>query len=171
MSDITIRVATPDDAAALLDLYAPYVRETAISFETVVPSEDEFRRRIIHTLQRYPYLVAEYRGVIFGYVDMRSRHHGVGRALYEAIERVSRAQHIQSLCACIGVPDGADDDYLTRNSIDFHAHMGYRMVGEFQRCGYKFGRWYNMAWMEKHIGDHPQHPEPVIAFPQLRDSL
>lgn len=59
MSDITIRVATPDDAAALLDLYAPYVRETAISFETVVPSEDEFRRRIIHTLQRYPYLIAE----------------------------------------------------------------------------------------------------------------
>lgn len=50
MSDITIRVATPDDAAVLLELYAPYVRETAISFETVVPSEDEFRRRIIHTL-------------------------------------------------------------------------------------------------------------------------
>ena len=69
------------------------------------------------------------------------------------------------------MPDGADDDYLTRNSIDFHAHMGYRMVGEFRRCGYKFGRWYNMAWMEKHIGDHPQDPEPVIAFPQLRDSL
>ena len=161
MSDITVRVATPDDAAALLDLYAPYVRETAISFETVVPSEDEFRRRIIHTLQRYPYLIAEAEGHILGYaytspfvgraaydwcaetsiyVDMKSRHSGVGRALYEAIERVSRAQHIQSLCACIGVPDGADDDYLTRNSIDFHAHMGYRMVGEFQRCGYKFGR-------------------------------
>ena len=102
---------------------------------------------------------------------MKSRHSGVGRALYEAIERVSRAQHIQSLCACIGVPDGPGDEYLTTNSIDFHSHMGYRMVGEFQRCGYKFGRWYNMAWMEKHIGDHPQHPEPVIAFPQLRDSL
>lgn len=192
MSDITIRVATPDDAAVLLELYAPYVRETAISFETVVPSEDEFRRRIIHTLQRYPYLVAEYRGVILGYaytspfvgraaydwcaetsiyVDMRSRHQGVGRALYEAIERVSRAQHIQSLCACIGVPDGPGDEYLTTNSIDFHSHMGYRMVGEFRRCGYKFGRWYNMAWMEKHIGDHPQHPELVIAFPQLRDIL
>ena len=152
MSDITIRVATPDDAAALLDLYAPYVRETAISFETVVPSEDEFRRRIIHTLQRYPYLIAEAGGHILGYaytspfvgraaydwcaetsiyVDMKNRHSGVGRALYEAIERVSRAQHIQSLCACIGVPDGADDDYLTRNSIDFHAHMGYRMVANF----------------------------------------
>lgn len=67
MSDITVRVATPDDAAALLDLYAPYVRETAISFETVVPSEDEFRRRIIHTLQRYPYLIAEAEGHILGY--------------------------------------------------------------------------------------------------------
>lgn len=192
MSDITIRVATPDDAAALLDLYAPYVEETAISFETVVPSEDEFRRRIIHTLQRYPYLIAEAGGRILGYaytspfvgraaydwcaetsiyVDMKSRHSGVGRALYEAIERVSRAQHIQSLCACIGVPDGPGDEYLTTNSIDFHSHMGYRMVGEFRRGGYKFGRWYNMAWMGKHIGDHPQHPEPVIAFPQLRDIL
>ena len=101
---------------------------------------------------------------------MKSRHNGVGRALYEAIERVSRAQHVQSLCACIGVPDGADDDYLTRNSIDFHAHMGYRMVGEFQRCGYKFGRWYNMAWMESTSATIRSIPSRH-RLPQLRDSL
>ena len=80
MSDITIRVATPDDAAVLLELYAPYVRETAISFETVVPSEDEFRRRIIHTLQRYPYLIAEAEGHILGYAYTSPF---VGRAAYD----------------------------------------------------------------------------------------
>ena len=184
MSDITIRVATPDDADALLSIYAPYVEETAISFETIVPTVGEFRRRIIHTLARYPYLVAEYRGVILGYaytgpfvgraaydwcaetsiyVDKNCRKNGVGRALYDAIERISRAQNIQTLCACIGVPE-IDDVTLTHNSIDFHSHLGYRMVGEFRRCGYKFERWYNMAWMEKHIGAHPNNPEPVIAF-------
>lgn len=188
MSDITLRLATPDDAPALLALYAPYVTDTAITFETIVPSVEEFRQRITRTLARYPYFVAENQDGILGYaytspfvgraaydwcaetsiyVAMTSRRHGVGRALYDAIERASRAQHIQSLCACIGVPDGPDDATLTRNSVNFHAHMGYRMVGEFQRCGYKFGRWYNMVWMEKHIGPHPDHPAPVVPFAQL----
>ena len=191
-TNIKVRNAKLSDAPRILEIYTYYVENTVITFEYDVPSLEEFENRMIDIMKKYPYLVIERDGRIEGYayahpfvgraaydwcaetsiyVDMKSRHSGVGRALYEAIERVSRAQHIQSLCACIGVPDGADDDYLTRNSIDFHAHMGYRMVGEFQRCGYKFGRWYNMAWMEKHIGDHPQHPEPVIAFPQLRDSL
>lgn len=192
MNDITIRPATPDDAQTLLAIYAPYVTDTAITFEVTVPSVAEFRRRIIHTLSRYPYLVAEFRGVTLGYaytgpfvgraaydwaaetsiyVDKNCRRNGIGRALYEALEAVSRAQHLLNLEACIGVPDGADDANLTRNSADFHAHMGYRIVGEFRRCGYKFGRWYNMIWMEKIIGDHVDHPTPVAAFGQLERSV
>lgn len=184
MSNITIRVAKPDDAEALLAIYTPYVTETAITFEYIVPTVGEFRRRIIHTLARYPYLIAEFRGVILGYaylgpfvgraaydwaaevsiyVDKNCRHNGIGRALYEAIEAVARAQNIQNLCACIGVPD-IDDEYLTHNSVDFHTHMGYRLVGEFRHCGYKFGRWYNMVWMEKIIGKHPADPAPVLPF-------
>lgn len=184
MSNITIRVAKPDDAEALLAIYTPYVTETAITFEYIVPTVGEFRRRIIHTLTRYPYLVAEFRGVILGYaylgpfvgreaydwaaevsiyVDKNCRHNGIGRALYEAIEAVGRAQNLQNLCACIGVPD-IDDEYLTHNSVDFHTHMGYRLVGEFRHCGYKFGRWYNMVWMEKIIGKHPADPAPVLPF-------
>ena len=188
MSDITIRPATPDDAEALLDIYAPYVRETAVTFEYEVPTKAEFRNRIIHTLVCYPYLVAEFRSIILGYaytgafvgraaygwaaetsvyVDKNCRRQGIGRALYEALEAVSRAQHLLNLEACIGVPDGADDTTLTHNSADFHAHMGYRMVGEFRRCGYKFGRWYNMVWMEKCLGSHPAQPAAVIPFSQL----
>lgn len=67
-SPITIRTATPDDAAALLAIYAPYVTKTAITFEYEVPSEEEFRRRIGATLETYPYLVAEQGGKIIGYV-------------------------------------------------------------------------------------------------------
>ena len=59
---VIIRPASPEDAEALLSIYAPYVKHTAITFEYEVPSVEEFRKRIAHTLQHYPYLVAE-RGI------------------------------------------------------------------------------------------------------------
>ena len=67
MDTITIRTANLDDAAALLAVYAPYVEQTAITFEYEVPSLEEFRGRIAHTLRRYPYLAAEESGEILGY--------------------------------------------------------------------------------------------------------
>ena len=59
------------------------------------------------------------------------------------------------------------DEHLDRNSMDFHHHLGYRLVGEFHKCGYKFGRWYDMIWMEKLIGDHTAEPKPVVPFPEF----
>ena len=59
---------------------------------------------------------------------------------------------ILNLYACIGYPE-YEDEYLTTNSADFHTHLGFVKVGEFHKCGYKFGRWYNMIWMEKMIGE------------------
>ena len=191
MKALKIRVADVLDAEALLALYAPYVTETAISFETEVPTLAEFRRRITGTLARYPYLVAERDGEILGYaytgpfvgraaydwaaevsiyVRWGMRGQGVGRALYEALESVSRAQHLINLEACIGVQSCADDEYLTHNIADFHAHMGYRLVGRFERCGYKFGRWYDMIWMEKIIGEHVDDPAPVVPFSKLKNN-
>ena len=96
---------------------------------------------------------------------------GLGRRLYGAIEAVSRARNIFNLNACIGVPEGEEDPHLNRNSMEFHAHMGYRLVGEFRRCGYKFGTWYNMIWMEKLLGQHPVSPKPVIPFSELEPEL
>jgi hypothetical protein len=58
-----------------------------------------------------------------------------------------------NMYACIACPK-KEDEYLNRNSIEFHSHLGYRLVGEFYDCGYKFKRWYNMVWMEKLIGEH-----------------
>lgn len=189
MSTITIRTAALDDAAALLAIYAPYVEQTAITFEYEVPSLEEFRGRIAHTLRRYPYLVAEENGEILGYaytgpfgeraayswavetsiyLRQEIRGKGLGKRLYQALEDVSRAQHVQSLYACIAYPD-ADDAHLSGNSVAFHAHLGYTTVGRFPHCGYKFGTWYNMTWMEKTLGDHAVPPAAFVPFPELSE--
>lgn len=183
---IEVRVARTEDARGLLEIYAPYVRNTAITFETEVPSASEFERRIARTLERYPYLVAERDGVPVGYayaspfkgrpaydwaietslyVDAESRRSGVGARLHAALETALRAQGVRNMYACIAVPasDG-EDPYLTRDSVRFHEHMGYRLVGEFERCGCKFGRWYSMVWMERMIGGHEPHPEHPLPF-------
>ena len=169
-----IRSATPDDASAILGIYAYYVEKTAISFEYDVPSEDEFRERITNTLKRYPYFVLEDDGAIRGYayvgvfkdraaydcscevtiyVDRDYKGKGYGRALYESLEKALRQTEITNLYACIGDPI-EEDEYLTRDSEHFHQHMGYTKIGEFHKCGYKFGRWYNMIWMEKIISEN-----------------
>lgn len=75
-----------------------------------------------------------------------------------ALEKELREMGIQNMEACIGVPE-VEDEYLTCDSVHFHEHLGFRMVGEFYKCGFKFGRWYNMAWMEKHIGEHGAQPK------------
>lgn len=191
-NEILLRTAEPGDAVQLLDIYRPYVEKTAISFECEVPGLEEFRGRIIQTLKNHPYLTAERDGELLGYAYTGSfvgraaygwaaevtiylrenqRKTGLGRRLYEAVEAVSRARNIFNLNACIGVPEREDDPHLTRNSLEFHAHMGYRLVGEFRRCGYKFGTWYNMAWMEKLLGEHPASPAPVIPFSDLAPEL
>lgn len=187
MNDCTIRIAGPEDAAALLAVYAPYVAETAVTFEYEVPSLETFTRRIIRTLERYPYLAAERDGELLGYayagpfkeraaydwavettvyIRRDGRRQGVGRALYGALERCLAAQGILNLNACIACPE-REDEYLTRSSVEFHRRLGYRPVGEFRQCGYKFGRWYNMVWMEKHIGPHRPDQPPVRAFPEI----
>lgn len=186
---VAIRCARPGDAARLAEIYAPYVRETAITFEYDVPTADEFRGRMEETLKRYPFLVAEVAGKIAGYaylgpfkeraaydwcaetsiyVDGTLRRRGLGRLLYESIEDAAREMGLINLNACIGFPP-VEDEHLTRDSVEFHERLGYRWVGQFHNCGYKFGRWYDMVWMEKDIADHPAHPEPVRPFPEVRD--
>ena len=184
MAEMIIRSATPDDAAEILDIYAPYVRDTAITFEYDVPSLDEFRQRIAGTLLKYPYLAAVYNGRIVGYayagpfktraaydwaaeltiyLAPSAQGKGVGRMLYAALEEALRKMGILNLYACIGYPH-IEDEYLTRNSAEFHAHLGFEKVGEFHRCGFKFGRWYDMIWMEKLIGEHTGDQGPVQPY-------
>ena len=286
MGERTFRVARPEDAEALLAIYAPYVEETAITFEYEVPSVEAFRARIAHTLATYPYIVAveeqeanagtrhvdgasvscidcaeanadtahvdgasvssapasgadevteahrtseriigyAYVGRLHEraaydwsvetsiYVDRRARKHGLGRQLYERLEAILRAMNIISVNACIAYPgtmntvaaadrlqdahigigdpntadrtrkdlregsadsgvDIGEDPYLNTNSPDFHAHLGYQLVGHFHACAYKFDRWYDMIWMEKWIAPHPTKPEAMIPFPELPEEV
>ncbi len=189
--DCRIRVASLHDAEALLRIYAPYVEKTAITFEYEVPTLAEFTKRIRRTLERYPYLVAEADGTPVGYayanpfkeraaydwavettvyVAENGKRLGVGRSLYAALEKALAAQNILNLNACIGYP-AKEDAYLTQDSVKFHQRMGYRMVGKFSQCGYKFDRWYDMVWMEKHIGEHGAKQPAVKPFGEIAGDL
>ena len=101
---------------------------------------------------------------INGFSKENKRGLGIARRLYEPLEEISVAQHILNLNACIAYAD-TEDAYLTNDSVTFHSHMGYAMVGKFHQCGYKFGKWYDMVWMEKMIDEHPADPAPVMLFP------
>ena len=87
------------------------------------------------------------------YIDNSAVGHGLGRMLYEALEAELNKMGMLNLYACVAYPD-TEDEYLTYNSFEFHKRMGYVKVGTFNKCGYKFGRWYSMVWMEKLIGEH-----------------
>lgn len=176
----TVQMATEADAQELLAIYEPYVRETAITFEYEVPSLEEFRTRIRRTLEKYPYLVAVWEGKIAGYayaspfkaraaydwsvetsVYVRRDMHGkgIGYRLYAALEELLKRQHILNVNACIAYPHP--------ESERFHEKCGYRTVAHFTKCGYKMGKWYDMIWMEKMLGEHPEAPEPVTPVREI----
>lgn len=169
-----IRKVTVDDAKELLDIYAPYVEQTAITFEYDVPSVGEFVERIKKISSKYPYIAAVEDGKIVGYayasafkeraayqwsvetsiyVDMQKRQNGVGHLLYEALEQRLREQGILNSNACISYAE-VEDDHLTNGSVRFHEKLGYELVAHFHKCGKKFGKWYDMVWMEKMLGEH-----------------
>lgn len=158
----------------MLAIYAPYVQQTAITFEYDVPTLDDFRQRLQKVQSRYPWVVAEEDGRIVGYayasafkeraayqwavetsiyVDGSMKRCGIGRLLHDALEERLKAQGILNMNACISyiVPE---DEYLTLDSVRFHERLGYQKVAHFHQCGKKFGRWYDMIWMEKMIGEH-----------------
>ena len=187
MSEITIRTARLDDASKLVSIYRHYVEKTAITFEYEVPTVAEFRRRMGTMMQKYPYLVIEEDGVIQGYayagafnpreaydwsseltiyMSHTARKGGLGRRLYEALVDQLRSMGILNVYACIGYPQ-QEDEYLTKNSEQFHRHLGFETVGTFHHCGYKFGRWYDMIWMEKMIGSHDSVQQSVL-FPERK---
>lgn len=189
MSEIKIEIAREEDAAELLNIYKPYVEETAITFEYDVPTVEEFAGRIRRIKKRYPYIVAKVADEIVGYayagafkeraaydwavetsiyVKKGVTKSGIGKKLYQELEKALGLQGIINVNACIACPKIVDE-HLDNNSVEFHKHMGYRLVGEFEACGYKFGRWYNMVWMERMLGEHPDKPVAVRLFPEVEE--
>lgn len=182
---ITIRSARPEDADALAAIYRPYVTDTAITFETVPPDGDEFRRRMAEVQETFPYLVAEEDGELLGYCyahpfhpraaygwdaepsiylrqDVRGR--GLGKQLYTELARRLTAQGVVSLCALVADPE-QEDEHLTHNSLRFHTAMGFTLIGRYPKCSYKFGRWYSMVWMAKDLAPR-RDPQPPLLPPE-----
>ena len=189
--EITIREAKVKDAKRLLDIYAYYVENTAITFEHEVPSIEEFEGRIRDTLCNYPYLVAEIDGKIVGYayagrfrtraayawsaetsiyIDKRFRGSGIGKRLYTELESILKQQNVINVYA--GVADPVEEDeFLTRNSEYFHEAMGYKVVARYHQCGSKFGRWYNIIEMEKIIGERTCPPREFIPYARIKGEI
>lgn len=180
-------MATVADAPALREIYLPYVRTTAVTFELTDPSLEEFSERVCTTLERYPYIVAVDEGEIVGfayakafrpraaylhsietsiYMRMDYRGKGVGRRLYETLAKLLMLQNVYNMEACIAHCEPADE-YVPATSRLFHERLGFRLVGKFTKCAHKFGRWYDMIWMEKILGDHIANPDPFMPLPQV----
>ena len=161
---MNIILANPSDAATLLAIYAPYVENTAITFEYEVPTIEDFTNRIEKTLGKYPYLVAEEDGVVVGYayastyyaraaydwavelsiyVSLDSRGQGVGTKLYDALEYLLDQMGYVHFLACISLPNEA--------SLTLHRKRGYQQVAHFPKIGYKFNRWHDIVWLQKSL--------------------
>lgn len=177
--EATIRMARVEDAPALLEVYAPYVRETEISFEYTVPTVDEFAGRIATVLQKLPYLVAEREGELLGYVYVSPfkgrvaydwsvetsiyirrdcRGGGVGQALYQRLNELLLRQRIYNVNACITSPN--------EPSERFHTACGFHKVAHFDNIAYKNG-WLDIIWMKKLLAPLPERPLPIIPITEL----
>jgi phosphinothricin acetyltransferase len=168
-----LRLAAETDAAEILKIYEPYVRETAVSFEYETPSLAEFTRRVSEISREYPYIVCETGGEIIGYAYAhrqmeraayqwnaetsvyvgRARHRrGAGKILYGALIEILRLQNVRNLYAIVTSPN--------ENSERFHEHFGFRKRCIFRNMGYKNGSWRDILWYEKSIGNFDAEPEP-----------
>lgn len=176
---MTVRIATEDDAAAVAAIYAPYVVETAISFEEVPPSAEAMRTRMARILPDYPWLVFEDEGAVVGYayasphaeraayrwaVDVAVylapgvHRRGVGRALYGALLDLLARQGFHAAYAGIALPN--------EKSVGLHEAMGFGHIGTFAEVGYKFGVWHDVGWWRRPLGGGAAPAEP-IPFPDL----
>ncbi|HEM5984310.1 TPA: N-acetyltransferase [Streptococcus suis] len=161
---IKIQSAQIEDAADLVAIYAPYVENTAITFETEIPTVADFASRIEKTLEKFPYLVAVEEGQILGYayastyyaraaydwtvelsvyVSREVRGKGLGSLLYAALEEELAVRGFKNFLACIALPNPA--------SLALHEKRGYERVAHFKKVGYKFETWYDIVWLQKSL--------------------
>lgn len=169
-----IRLATPQDAPAIQAIYAPFVQETAVSFEVDVPTIAEMAGRMEKGLTLFPWLVCEREsGGVVGYV-YASRHReraayqwgvdvtvyvhpegrrgGVGRGLYTALFALLRLQGFYHAYAGIALPNVA--------SVALHESLGFTPIGIYHQTGYKLGKWHDVGWWELVLQPHIENPLP-----------
>lgn len=170
-----IRLAERTDVPGILEIYSPFILETAVTFEESVPDEESFWKRIQEIMTELPFLVCEIDGRIAGYAyasAYRSRasyrwskevtvyihpdfhRKRVAQALYTSLNEMVRYQGIADLLAIITIPN--------ESSVAFHEQFGYRKCGEFLKVGYKLNQWQNVGWFELFLQDETQAPKDRI---------
>lgn len=182
---VCVRAAAPEDAEQLLEIYTPFVISedsslSNVSFELAAPDVEEFRQRIQDISKQFPYLVGEVNGQILGYVychPYRERlayqwavevtiylapagqGKGLGRLLYETMEKLLCLQGVTMAYSCITV--GND------HSIKMHEALGYRLIGTFTNSGYKNGQWLDTVWLEKQLQPCPDQAYNIKSWREL----
>lgn len=172
-----IRAATPDDAAAVAAIYAPYVRDTAISFETVPPDEAQMAERIVKILPVLPWLVHEADGGVTGYayaaphreraayrwsvdaaiyLDSGAHRRGIGSALYATLIAALRLQGYHRAYGGITLPNAA--------SVGLHEAQGFRPIGVYPQVGFKFGAWRDVGWWGLDLAPASHEPAEPLPF-------
>ncbi len=170
----TVRDAVPGDAVRCAQIYAPYVSDTAISFEIEPPSAGEMTRRIAEAQREHAWLVLEDAGTVTGYayggpfmsraayrwsatvsvyLDGARRGTGGGRALYGALFDRLRERGIRTVLAGVTLPNEASEG--------LHRALGFAPVGTYRRVGWKQGRWRDVAWYQRHLVEDDAPPEPL----------
>lgn len=172
-----IRLATPADARQILDIYAPYIEHTSITFETEQPSVESFAERISSYLQNWPWLVCEKDGLITGYA-YASRYRervayqwsvessvyihddflraGIARVLYACLFDILQQQGYRNVYAVINLPND--------RSVALHEKCGFVYFATYEQVGYKLGKWKNVGWWRKIINDFGDEPDPPVPF-------
>lgn len=180
-----LRHADPSrDAQACAAIYAPFVRDTAVSLEEEPPDAAQMATRIAETEAMYPWLVLEQDGVVAGfayasqhrarasyrwtadvtvYIDPNRRRRGLGRRLYGGLLPLLRAQRLRTACAGITLPNDA--------SVGLHAAMGFTPIGVYRNIGWKRGAWRDVGWWQLDLGhagdgapDEPRGPQRLDAI-------
>ncbi|MHC3438327.1 N-acetyltransferase family protein [Natrialbaceae archaeon A-gly3] len=179
-----IRPASPEDAAAIRSIYAPYVEETPICFELEVPTTAEIRERLTTTLERYPWIVCETdEGDVLGYasasalrsmpaygwtaelsvyVDDSIHRSGIGSALYTSLLATLTEQGFYDAYAAVTIPNPASEG--------FHERMGFERIGRFPNVAYKSGEWYGVQWWHRQLASRPSEPDEPAPFAEVRGS-
>jgi len=179
-----IRMATKEDAAGMLNIYAPFILNSGITQETEVPSIEEFQKRIISNLTERPWLVCEIDNEIAGYayagkhrdrkgyqwctepsVYISEKYYGFGiaKALYTALFEISKLQGYVNAYAVITLPND--------RSIAFHKKFGFDHLTVFKKIGYKLNQWHDVGWMQYEIEPHVADPADPIKLPKINKTL
>lgn len=177
----TIRPALSSDASSILDIYAPFILNTAVSFETEVPSIESFSQRILTNEESYPWLVYESDGFIAGYayaskhreraayqwsvecsvyINDRFQQKGIATKLYHALFRILQFQGCRNVYAGITLPN--------EKSVHFHEKMGFNRIADYKNIGYKLNRWNTVRWYELQLNNFSDAPAPFIKWSDIQ---